>query len=161
MIRNTVRALRLDPQLYEAVEADPAYTVQAVVIVVVTAFLAGVPDWWGAADGSIPETVRTIIAAVILWVVWSSVTLIIGTRLFEGDSDFGQMSRVLGFASAPRALFVFGGLGVILGAVWMMLAGFMAVRQGLDLGWLQAAATIVLGLFPAAAIYFVVTGVVL
>ena len=102
MIRNIVRAVRLDPDLYEAVESDPAYTVQAVLIVVVTAFMAGVPEWWGAAEGSIGETVRTVIAAILLWLVWSAVTLVIGRRLFDGASDFGQMSRVLGFASAPR-----------------------------------------------------------
>ncbi len=161
MIRNIVRAVRLDPDLYDAVESDPAYTVQAVVIVVVTAFLAGVPEWWGEAEGSIAETVRTVLGAILLWLVWSAVTLVIGRRLFDGEADFGQMSRVLGFASAPRALFLFGTLGVLVGGVWMMGAGFVAVRQGLDIDGLKAAATIVLGLVPAAVIFWVVSGIVL
>ena len=96
---------------------------------------------------------------VIGWLVWSTVTLIVGTRLFDGSSDFGQMARVLGFATAPRALFIFGTIGTIIGGPWMMAAGFVAVRKGLDFGAIRAMATIVLGIVPAAVIYLILTAI--
>lgn len=161
MIQNVLRALRLDRDLYESVERDSSFNLQALTIVVITGFIAGVRGWYGPPEGSVQSAVAAVVADIIGWLIWALVTLVIGTRLFQGSSDFGQMARVLGFASAPRAFFIIPWVGVLVGGVWMLAAGFVAVRQGLDLDGVRALATIILGLIPAALLYLVVTGIVL
>ena len=161
MLHNVIRALRLDRDLYETVENDDSFSIQALAIVVITAVIAGAGGWIGSAEGSLRGAVAEVGNGVIGWLVWSAVTLIIGTRIFDGTSDFGQMTRVLGFAIAPRALFLFGTIGTLIGGLWMMAAGFVAVRQGLDFGALRAVATIVLGLVPAAVLYLLLTAILI
>ena len=104
MLANAIRAMRLDVDFYETVENDSTFTGQALAIVVITAFMAAIGDWIGPGDGSLGSAIGTVIAAIIGWAVWSFVTLIVGTRLFGGSSDFGQMSRVLGFESGGYAI---------------------------------------------------------
>lgn len=161
MLANAIRALRLEAEFYETVENDSTFTGQALAIVVITAFMAAIGDWIGPGDGSLGSAIGTVIAAIIGWTVWSFVTLMVGTRLFDGSSNFGQMSRVLGFASAPRALFVVPFLGTFVGGLWMVAAGFVAVRQGLDFNGGKALGTIVLGVVPAAILYWIITGILL
>jgi len=134
MLRNALRAIRLDGGLYETVRNDASFSVQAAAIVLITAIIAGTGGWLGEAEGSVRGLVQEVGNGVIGWLVWSTVTLIVGTRLFDGSSDFGQMARVMGFATAPRAPFIFGTIGTIIGGLRMMAAGFVAVRKGLDFG---------------------------
>ena len=101
MLRNALRAIRLDAGLYETVRNDASFSVQAAAIVLITAIIAGTGGWLGEAEGSVRGLVQEVGNGVIGWLVWSTVTLIVGTRLFDRSSDFGQMARVLGFATSP------------------------------------------------------------
>lgn len=55
------------------------------------------------------------------------------------------MLRVIGFAQAPQVLGINPYLGVILGAIWLLIAGFIAARRGLDLDNTNALLTGVAG----------------
>ncbi len=67
----------------------------------------------------------------------------------------GEMLRVIGFAFTPQVLGIIPCVGAIAGAIWTLVAGFIAVRQGLDLDNTKAFLTIVVGLVVYLAISFV------
>ncbi|MDR7401302.1 MAG: YIP1 family protein [Armatimonadota bacterium] len=133
-----VRASRLDPRLYEEVEADPGLTREAATVVLLSALGAGIG---GVARGGILGLVVVAVTALLAWYVWAYLTYWIGTRVLPGaetHADVGQMLRVLGFASAPGVLRVLGivpGLGALafpVANVWMLVTTVVAVRQALD-----------------------------
>ena len=137
-LERMIRASRLDPELYEEVEADPALLGQSAAVVVLSSVAAGVGvTGIGGASGLVLGT----IAALLGWVVWAALIYLIGTKLFpepQTESDMGELLRTLGFAAAPGVLRVFGVvplLGPIVVVVvsgWMLAAMVVAVRQALD-----------------------------
>jgi hypothetical protein len=161
LISRMVRAARLDPSLYEEVEADRRATGQAAGVVVLSGVAAGI----GAiAWGGLQAVAVGVVGAVGGWLIWALLTYAIGVKLFpepETHSDLGELFRTIGFASAPGVVRVFGLIpgardGVFLvAAVWMLIAMVVAVRQALDyrstsralgvcaLGWLIQAVVFV------------------
>jgi len=84
------------------------------------------------------------------------VTLFVGTRFFHGEADMGQMLRVIGFAYLPLLLSIIPCIGGVIGILWAIAAGFIAIRQGLDLDDIKSLLTVVVG----AVFYIVLTAVV-
>jgi hypothetical protein len=132
-----IRAMKLDPQLYEEVEADTTATRQAVLTVLLASLAAGVS---GVSGGYLGLFVHTMVA-LVGWFVWAYLTFLIGTKLLpepQTKSDMGELLRCTGFSAAPGLLQVFGflpGLGGIIRfavALWMLAAFVVAVRQALD-----------------------------
>lgn len=133
-----LRAIKLDPDLYEEVEADKDASGQAALTVVLSSLAAGVG---GAISGGWYGLLLHTVVALVGWIVWAFLSYFIGTRLLpepQTQADMGELLRCTGFSSAPGLLQVFGflpGLGglIRLGvAVWMLAAFVVAVRQALD-----------------------------
>ena len=132
-----MRAARLDPQLYEEVEADAGAMGQAVGVVVLASVAAGI----GMGGLGIGEILFATVGALVGWFIWAGLTYVIGTRLLpepQTEADVPQMLRTIGFASAPGIIRI---LGVIPGltwaifaiaSVWTLVAMIVAVRQALD-----------------------------
>ena len=98
------------------------------------------------SDGSFfLSFISTLIWTFVGWVIWSAVTYFVGTSVFGGVADMGEMLRVIGFAYAPQILSIIPCIGGLVGAIWSLIAGFVAVRQGLDLDNTKAFLTIVIG----------------
>jgi hypothetical protein len=98
----------------------------------------------------------SLIGAIVGWLIWSVVTWFVGTRLFKGQADLGEMLRVIGFAYTPLGLSIIPCIGGVVGIVWAIAAGFIAVRQGLDLDNTKAFLTVLVG-----AIFYVILTVIL
>jgi hypothetical protein len=163
-----IGAAKLDPQVYEEVEADQAATPQALAVVVLASVASGI----GVGQG-LRGLVFGTIAGLISWAIWAWLIYFIGTRwLPEPDTraDTGELLRTIGFATSPGLLRVAGvvpGLGafvMVITAVWTLVAMVIAVRQALDyrstgravgvclIGWLvQIAIFILLGAFARRA----------
>lgn len=169
MIRNALRAMALDVDLYNYVEASPELAWQAVVVVIVANTLASIGTWIGlefsvgdqitsfldrwVGFGASPLTeeggfvvvvVVGVLAAAAGWVVWALVTWFVGTRIFDGTTSFTEMLRVLGFAQAPRAIGIVPLLGPV-GSVWALAASVIAIREGQDFGTFRAIVTAIFG----------------
>ena len=63
-----IRAARLDPQLYEEVEADQAAMGQAMGVVILSGVAAGIGSF---SNGGVIGTVTGTIAALAGWYVWA------------------------------------------------------------------------------------------
>ncbi len=171
MINRMIRAVRLDVGLYEEVEADTSLNQEALLVVVLVSIAGGIGGFIGGLiGGNIGSALLGLIVAVILGVVnyyiWAYVTYFVGTSLFGGTADPGEMLRVLGYASAPRALDVLsfipcvGGIISLAAAIWALVASVVAVRQGLDFDTTKAVITCVIG-WVVILVINVVVGVVL
>ncbi len=163
MLDRIIGVFRLDVHTFEEIEHDTTATGQAAGVVVVAAIFSGIGGALGAnvaGGGVAPNFLATLVSAVVGWVLWSWITYAIGTGLFDGRADLGEMLRVIGFAYAPQILAVIPCLGALVGAIWSLVAGFIAVRQGLDLDNAKAFLTVFVG-FLVYVVLSVVVGILL
>lgn len=138
----------LDVDFYNTAEVDTSLNLQAGVVVIVANAMAG----FGSAIAAEAESFSDVAAAIALgtlsgflgWLLWSFVANVVGTRVFSGTSDFGQMRRVIGFAYAPLAIGVIPWLGFI-GAGWVLVAAVIAIREGMDFSTKRSVATMIVG----------------
>lgn len=164
-----VRVLRLERAVFNEVEADTSATAQAWTIVLIATlstglagfvqeFVAG-PRFGNPVIGLVNGVINTLIG----FLVWTFVVHLVGTRIFGGTATFGEMIRTLGFAYAPNIFGILGGiptLGPIIAfvlAIWSIIAGYFAVREGLDLDNTKAILTIIIS-FIALLIVAVIIG---
>ncbi len=142
-----VGAATLDIATYEEVEHDATATGQAAGVVALVALASAIG---GASHGG-AGVIGALVSAYVGWLVWSAVTLFVGTRLFDGTADLGEMLRTLGFAQSVGVLRVLGivpvlGWIVVLATgLWMLVCGVVAVRQALDFTTGKAIGTVLIG----------------
>ncbi|HXG16414.1 MAG TPA: YIP1 family protein [Calidithermus sp.] len=131
-----LRTARLEAAAYEEVERDEQATGQALAVVVLSSLAAGVGI--GAGPGGL---LWGVLSSLVGWYLWALLTYWIGTRWLpepETRSSHRELLRVVGFASGPGLIRVLGvvpplrGLVFLVAAVWMLVAGVIAVRQALD-----------------------------
>lgn len=176
MINRMIGAARLNPRVYEEVEADTSATLQAALVVTIVALFAGIGSAIGAImfnanalfdvpGGPIGVVVVRIVVALVGWGVWALITYVVGTAIFEGTADWGELLRALGFAQTPGILSIFSFipcLGAIIGAIvslWVLLASLIGVRQALDFSTSKAVQTVLIGwLINFVLNIFVTTG---
>ncbi len=154
MVNRIMGVFRLDVNTFEEVEHDPNATTQAAIIVAIVALLAALGSGLGASftGGTfLGNFFSTLVWTFAGWLVWSAVSYFVGTSFFGGQADLGEMLRVIGFAYSPQILSIIPCIGWIVGGIWSLVAGFIAVRQGLDLDNTKAFFTIVVGFL----VYFV------
>jgi len=130
-----VRALRLDASLYEEVEHDPSALPQALGVVSLAAVATGLgnPTTFGVI-----APVGGLISAYLGWLASAALIWVVGVRMLNHTSDYGELLRTLGFAASPQIVMVVGVVPV-LGALawplvwlWVVAAYVVAVRQALD-----------------------------
>lgn len=144
MVQRILGVFQLDVPTFEQIEHDTTATGQAAGVVAIAAVCQAIGSsiWGGGAGASF---LATLVAAFVGWVIWSALTYWIGTSLFEGKADLGEMLRVIGFAQAPLMLAIIPCLGALVGGIWALVAGFVAIRQGLDLNNTKTFITILVG----------------
>jgi hypothetical protein len=148
LVDRVIGVFKLDVDVFEEIEHDPEATIQAAMIVGIVALMGAIGSGIGAilGDGSFVGSFFSSLAwAFIGWFLWSAVTYYVGTSLFNGQATIDEMLRVIGFAYAPQILAIIPCLGWIVGWIWSLIAGFIAVRQGLDLDDTNACLTIIVG----------------
>jgi hypothetical protein len=157
-----VGAATLNISTYEEVEHDQTATGQAAGVVALVAVASAIGSYgMGGLYGSLGQ----VFSAFIGWVVWSAVTLLIGTKVFGGTADMGEMLRTLDFAQSVGVIKVLGIvplLGWIAGlaaGIWMLVCGVVAIRQALDFTTGKAIGTVVLGWLAMMALGLVLAGV--
>lgn len=140
-------AAMLDVATYEEVEADNEATGQAAVVVVIVAICSAIGAVWRGG----PSIIAAPIAAVLGWLLWSAVTYLIGDKVLGGTATWGELLRTIGFAQSPGVLMIFGIIPVLGGvvravvAIWLLIAGVIAIRQALDFSTGKAIVTALLG----------------
>jgi hypothetical protein len=158
MFARIIGVFKLDVETFEEIEHNTSLTLPAAIIVLLVSLVSGIGN--GLFNGFVHRSffsgfLGSLIGVVLGWLLWSAVTWFVGTRFFKGEADLGQMLRVIGFAYAPMILSIIPCVGGLIGIVWAIAAGFIAIRQGLDLDDTKAFFTVVLG----ALAYILLTGI--
>ena len=164
MIDRIPRIIKLDFSVFDEIEADPAATVQAAIIVVVVSLLSGIGTGLraDAPRGFTAAFFMSFISGLVGWVVWAAVTHYVGKALYQSGAKLESMLRVLGYASAPRVLGIldfipcFGALAGLAGLLLSLGAGIMAIAEALEVDTGQAIVVAVAGWIAL----FIVTAVV-
>ena len=165
LMQRLVGVFRLDARTFEEVEHDRSATGQAALVVALVALLTGLGSGLTTVlgTGAFFETfISIVIWSFLGWILWSLITYLVGTVLFAGRADMGEMLRVIGFASAPLMLGIIPCLGGIVGSLWTAAAAFVAIRQGLDLDNARALLTMLIGFiiyFIGYLVVFVISGI--
>ena len=157
-----IGAATLDVPTYEEVEHDTTATGQAAGVVAIVAVATAIGAIGAGGEGMLGG----IISAFVGWVIWAAVTLVIGTKVFDGTADMGEMLRTLGFAQAPGVLNLLGFIPVLgwivrlAVGIWMLVCGVIAVRQALDFTTGKAIGTVVLGWLCYVVVGLLIAGLI-
>jgi len=160
--------------VYAEVEKDTTFTTTAWILVVVVAFLnqlgsqatSNLANWLlGAVVGTIFAVIAFAVAALVVnWV---------GRTVFNAEVTFDELVRTLGLAYVWQVIGIIGVLAafstalscllvpvMIVAAILMVIAWFVAAKEALDLEWVQTIATVILGGI-ALIVIMIVAGIVL
>lgn len=142
-----VGAATLHVPTYEEIEHDRGALLQAAIVV----FLASLSWSFGVGHFDLPGILSELVTRYFQWFAWAAITWAIGTRIFEGTAEIGEMLRTLGFCFAPGLLYVLSAIPIlgyfIRTAVflWIGVAAVVAVRQALDVSTEKAIGTVLAG----------------
>ncbi|OLC57987.1 MAG: hypothetical protein AUH85_01920 [Chloroflexi bacterium 13_1_40CM_4_68_4] len=147
-----IRSARLDPAVYEEVEADTSATTQAAIVVVLGAISAGVVN--GMRLGIVSLVVVSLLG-LASWSFYAWLAYFFGGTVLKGPqtrTDWGEIARTLGFASSPRLLLLLAaipGLGVItlLIPFWIIATTVVALRAALDCSTARAIVVAIIASF--------------
>ena len=160
--------------VYAEVEKDSTFTTTAWILVAVVAFLnqlgsqatSHLGNWLlGAIVGTVFAVIGFAVGALVVnWV---------GRTVFNADVTFEQLVRTLGLAYVWQVIGVIGVLAafsealscllapvMVIAAIVMVIAWFVAAKEALDLEWGQTIVTVILG-WLALVVIMVIAGVVL
>lgn len=163
MIDRLIGVFRLNAQTFQDIVLDKNATGQAALLVLLVALVTGVGG--GIASllfgrGQFLQVFLWLTLSLITgWLLWSVLLYLIGTAIFGSQAGLAETLRVIGFATTPYLLSIVPCLGFVVGWLWSLAAGFVAVRQGLDLDNTKAFLTIVVGFIAYVALAIVVGGV--
>lgn len=133
-------AAKLNPAVYEEVEADRTAMGQAMAVVVLASLAAGIGSMQQIGVG-LGGLLMGTLTALLGWAAWAAIIYLVGTRLLpepQTKADYGELLRTIGFASAPGLIRILGvvpglmGIVFLAAGIWMLVATVIAVRQALD-----------------------------
>lgn len=156
MINRIIRAAMLDGEFFKKAETDTTLTQEALMVVILVSLIGSIGTFIGGAisgdfGAALLGLIAALVAGVVSYYIWAYVTYFVGTKLFNAEVDAGEMLRVLGYASGPRALSILtfipcvGPLVAFAGGVWSLIAAFIGAREALDLDTTKTIITIVIG----------------
>jgi hypothetical protein len=138
MIERFFRALRLDSLFYREVAEDESLDRESTIFIILVAVIASVGELTGEG-GSWLAYLGTVANSILLgWLLWAIVAWFVGKNMLNGEGSLGGMLRVLAYASAPRLLGLFAGLPLIgwlfglAGGILSLIAGIIAIREGMS-----------------------------
>ena len=147
-VERMVGAACLSVDTFEEVEHDQNATGQAAMVVAIVAVARGI----GASGSGLTTASLAAVGALVMWCVWAGICYLVGVNFFGGKATWGELLRTLGFAQAAGVLWIFAFIPVLgwplyfLLPFWVAVAGFIAIRQALDIGNTKTVLTILVGL---------------
>ena len=170
MFNRIIRAAKLEAAFYNEAEADTSLNQEALMVVILASVAAGIGSFLqGLFLGDIGNAIIGLIVSAVMGVVgyyiWAYITYFVGTNLFKGTADVGELLRTLGYASGPKLLSILvfipcvGPLVSLAGAIWSLVAGVVAVREALDFDTTKAVITVIVGWVIILIITFAIAAV--
>ena len=161
--------------VYKEVERDTSFTQTAWLLVIVIAFLENLGSNASSNVGAwLIGAVAGTIVAVIAFAVGAFVINWVGRTVFNADVTLNELVRTLGLAYVWHIVGVIGVLtafsdtlkcllapAFFVASIMGFIAWFVAVKEALDLEWVQTIVTLILGwlaVFVVTLIFGMVLG---
>ncbi len=132
----TVRAFRLDPELYAQVANDATTNGHAVWMVAIFSMSTA----FGLFSRGGPSAINSCLVTTLLsWYVWAFTVSYAGTRLMAPGADRKSVMRVMAFACAPGFLRLLGVIPqltfliFVCSSIWMITASIIGVKKALNI----------------------------
>jgi len=172
LIDRIIGAFTFRRGVYAEVEKDTSFTTTAWLLVIVVTFFNQLgshasPNFFNWLISAVIGTITMVIgfALAVAVISWT------GRSLFNAEVTFDELVRTLGLASVWNIIGFAGVLvGVfpllacmtapvlLLGAVLLVVAWFMAAKEALDLDWGQTFITVILGFIVWVLIWVLTRG---
>jgi hypothetical protein len=152
-----IGALRLDAGIYDEIEHDPNALGQAAGVVALAALAAAIGS---AGQIGVGGAVLLVLGSLLGWALSTAFVWLVGVYWLKHSSDYQELLRTLGFASAPQILLLLNAIPVIgfllalAARLWGLAAWVVAVRQALDVETGRAVLVCVLAVLVQAACAF-------
>ncbi|MCJ7662572.1 MAG: hypothetical protein MUO67_25790 [Anaerolineales bacterium] len=145
--------------VYAEVEKDTNFTKTAWILVAVVAFLNQIGSF--ASSELVNWVVGAVVGtlfAVVAFFVGAMVINWVGRGVYKAEVTFHELVRTLGLAYVWQVVGVLGVLSafstalscllapvMIIGAILLIVAWFIAAKEALDLDWVKTIITVILG----------------
>lgn len=178
-------ALRLRQSTYREVAFDPSARMQAVAVILLGSLVSALVyllrgdapglsidlDWTrypvtrqSTAVAALAGGMLDALWGLIVWAIQSTVIWWLWNRFAARAVGWWRVAAPLGFASAPVVVAVLLELvpaaGTILGAIgllWAVIAGIVAVRASLDIGWPRAIILLLASVVPLLPVSYLLS----
>jgi hypothetical protein len=138
MIERIFKSIRLDRAFYQEAANDPSLNIESTLTVIAVTLISSI-GVLTSQGGSWLAYLGTAANGLILgWLLWAVIAWFIGKNVLDGEGSLSGMLRGLGYASAPRLLGIFSGLPIIgwifnlAGGIMSLIAGIIAIREGMS-----------------------------
>ncbi len=175
LARRIVGAITFRKGVYAEVENDSSFTTTAWILVAAVALVNRVGIY---ASSDLISWLISIIGGMILAILGFAVGVLVvnwvGRTLFKAEVRYDELVRTLSLAYVWQVVGVLGVLALfsealscvlapvqIIGWILMVIAWLIAAREALDLEWVQATVTVILGWLAQFVITSAITGFVL
>jgi hypothetical protein len=159
--------------VYAEVEKETAFTTTAWILVAVAAFLNRLGSFASSSNWVFAAIVGTG-SAILGFAVGVLIINWVGRTIFGAEVSFDELVRTLGLAYVWQMVGVLGVVAAfsealsyllapvqIIAWILMIIAWLLAAKEALDLGWVQAIVTVVLGWLAQFVIMTVIAALVL
>jgi hypothetical protein len=165
-------AARLEGETFRELRDDPSANLQSLFVVAIVGLCygAGLGLFQFFVAGSSLLDILTItliglLSAIIIAAVWSGVTFLIATKLFRASMSYWGLARPFFFSWAPGLLFVLmlspilavSEIIRVVGAVWIVIASVLAVKQAAGVSIQQSMLTFIIGVLVLIVIQSIVS----
>jgi hypothetical protein len=149
MIERVMRAVRLDPTLYQEVDGDESLTGEAFMLVGLIGAISGLLGGLVSDTGNaITGLLFGAIGAAIGLVIGAGILLLIG-KIFGGQAEYMGLLRSVAYAYSPNVLSWIPFVG-FLASLWALVCGVIAVRESHAV---STGAAVAIVLIPAAVLF--------
>lgn len=149
MIERVMRAVRLDPTLYQEVDGDESLTGEAFMVVGLIGAISGLLGGLLSDTGNaVTGLLFGAIGAAIGLVIGAGILLLIG-KIFGGQAEYMGLLRSVAYAYSPNVLSWIPFVG-FLASLWALVCGVIAVRESHAV---STGAAVAIVLIPAAVLF--------
>lgn len=159
-----LQVARFDSETYLELKEDNTATGQAVAALFFACLSYGI----GFALLTSPFALYAILVGVLArlllsllaGLVWAVTVFVIGTKLFQGNARFWELSRPLFFSATPGIFFILiavpfeyvvGPVTVIV-SVWVIVGGVVALKNAMGFGYERSILTYIVGFLIGIAL---------
>jgi Yip1 domain len=163
-----IHIARFDKSAIQELTEDKTATGQALAVLLLVglcygigySIFLGIQDYNLSPTQTISGTIANLIFTDFAVFVWSATLFLVGTKLFQGRTGYWQLARPLFFSTAPGTLFILIAIpfrpiiiaAAAIAATWIVLAGFVVLKNVMGFNLQRALLTSVVGLLILAFI---------